>query len=121
MVLVEMDTVTHRDDVILHKDDIRKKSQKLGIRRARYRELWKYLRQMVETVQEEREEEEETPRLIKDVESVKEKQWQRSRSPKISRGWKGGTDTQSRRSDWIHGMDPYRTTNRRTRLFEWPT
>ncbi len=49
IVLVEMDSTKNRDDVIEHKDDLRKFRSPLvqvGIRRARYRELWKYVRGM---------------------------------------------------------------------------
>ncbi len=75
IVLVEMDTISHRKEVIDHKDDLRSKTRssllQVGIRRARYKELWKFVRQLMvvkeleeneateEETQDEQEEEEE--------------------------------------------------------------
>lgn len=56
MVLVEIDTMHNEDEIMTHRKDIKRyfrtrrgqnksvDTVRLGIRRARYRELWKYLR-----------------------------------------------------------------------------
>ncbi|TRY78347.1 hypothetical protein TCAL_13572 [Tigriopus californicus] len=47
LVLVELDTSNHREQVIEHKDELRTMEPSLvnlGIRRAKYRELWSYVK-----------------------------------------------------------------------------
>ena len=50
IVLVEMDTPEHQEEVIEHKKDLRlfrNALLKIGIRRARYKELWRYVKQLM--------------------------------------------------------------------------
>lgn len=50
IVLVEMDTPEHQEEVIEHKEDLRlfrNALLKIGIRRARYKELWRYVKQLM--------------------------------------------------------------------------
>lgn len=54
IVLVEMDTEQHREDVIENKTELREELGarrssliSIGIRKAKYRELWKYVRQLL--------------------------------------------------------------------------
>ncbi len=54
IVLVEMDTEKHQKEVIEHKTELRDQLQTvrsslvtIGIRKAKYRELWRYVRQLL--------------------------------------------------------------------------
>jgi hypothetical protein len=50
IVIVEMDTMEHEDTILKQKNDIRREKNpnldKLGIRRAKYKELWKLVEEL---------------------------------------------------------------------------